>query len=205
MRPREPVQIASIQTLHARGLRGSRITLPPAHIVIIDEAHHCRAGMWGTLLAAYPDAVILGMTATPCRRDGRGLGNVFDVLVDGPQVPDLIAAGYLVPTRVYAPTRPDVAGVRLERGGYNEPQLAERMDRGSVYGTAEKFRFHSEHAWIARERGYAAGWVAHKYRERFGEWPPTRFVDPLEATAATRAWVPSRLRAYAKSLDRAAL
>jgi superfamily II DNA or RNA helicase len=73
-RPGERVQVASIQTLHARAVRTRKIELPPADLVIVDEAHHCPARTYRQLIRAYPQAVILGMTATPCRSDGRGLG-----------------------------------------------------------------------------------------------------------------------------------
>jgi superfamily II DNA or RNA helicase len=133
-RPGEGVQIASISTLHARALRTNKMELPPADLVIVDEAHHCRARTYRRLLDAFPSAVILGMTATPCRGDGRGLGNVFESIVECPPVADLIAGGYLVPTRVYAPSRPDLSGIRVERGDYVEKQLAERMDDQRLVG-----------------------------------------------------------------------
>lgn len=133
-RPGQPVQVASVQTLHARAVRSSAIELPPADTVIVDEAHHARARTYRRILEAYPAAVILGLTATPCRGDGRGLGDVFDALVDCPSVADLVASGHLVPTRVYAPSRPDLTGVRVDRGDYVEAQLAERMDTGKLVG-----------------------------------------------------------------------
>ena len=72
--------------------------------------------------------------------------------------------------------------------------------RAPPHGAVEKLTFHRRRlAWIAQERGYAAGWVAHKYREKFGEWPPTRVVEPLEPDGVTRAWVRSRAIAYAKA------
>jgi superfamily II DNA or RNA helicase len=133
-RPGERVQVASIATIHTRAVRSTSIDLPVADLVVVDEAHHCRARTYQQLIAAYPDAVILGMTATPCRGDGRGLGNVFDCIVECPPVAVLTAQGYLVPTRVYAPSRPDLKGVRVERGDYVEGQLAERMDRPQLIG-----------------------------------------------------------------------
>jgi superfamily II DNA or RNA helicase len=108
--------------------------MPLADLVVIDEAHHVRARSYRQILNAFPEAVILGATATPCRGDGRGLGNVFEVIVACPPVADLIAAGYLVPTRVFAPTRPDLTGVKVNRGDYVESQLAERMDVGHLVG-----------------------------------------------------------------------
>jgi superfamily II DNA or RNA helicase len=133
-RPCERVQIASISTLHARAVRSNRMDLPPADLVVVDEAHHCRAQTYRKLMAAYPSAVILGMTATPCRGDGRGLGNAFDVIVECPPIAELIASGFLVPTRVYAPTRPDLSGVHVERGDYVERELATRMNEQKLVG-----------------------------------------------------------------------
>jgi DNA repair protein RadD len=133
-RPGESVQVASISTLHARAIRTRTMDLPAADLVIVDEAHHTPARTYRRLLAAYPEAVILGLTATPCRGDGRGLGNAFDTLIECPPVAELISAGYLVPTRVYAPTRPDLTGVKVERGDYVEKQLAARMDVGQLIG-----------------------------------------------------------------------
>jgi hypothetical protein len=54
-------------------------------------------------------------------------------------------------------------------------------------------------AWIARERGYQSGWVAHKYRDKFGTWPPSRFASPTEPRPETLAWVRSRMIAFAKA------
>ena len=133
-RPGEGVQVASIATLHARAVRSSKMELPPADLVVVDEAHHSRAQTYRRLIDAYSSSIILGMTATPCRGDGRGLGNVFETIIECPSVSELIAASYLVPTRVFAPTRPDLSGVRVERGDYVEAQLASRMDNKRLVG-----------------------------------------------------------------------
>jgi DNA repair protein RadD len=81
MRPYVSVQVASIATLHARAVRTASIALPPADLVIVDEAHHVRARTYRRVLQAYPGAAILGLTATPCRGDGRGLGNCFNSML----------------------------------------------------------------------------------------------------------------------------
>ena len=133
-RPLEPVQVASVQTLHARAVRSDRMQLPPADLLIIDEAHHCPAASYRAIIDAYPDATLLGLTATPCRGDGRGLGGIFETIIECPQVADLITQGYLVKTRVYAPAIPNLKGVRTVAGDYNEGQLADRMDRPKLVG-----------------------------------------------------------------------
>jgi superfamily II DNA or RNA helicase len=133
-RPLESVQVASIQTLHARAIRSRSIDLPPADLVIVDEAHHARAKTYRKIIDSYPDAVILGLTATPCRADGKGLGNIFDAMIECPQVSELIAGGFLVQTRVYAPSQPDLKGVDIARGDYVKKQLAKRVDQPKLIG-----------------------------------------------------------------------
>jgi DNA repair protein RadD len=134
LRPMAAVQIASIQTLHARAIRSSTMLMPLADLLIIDEAHHACAMTYQKVIEAYPDAIVLGLTATPCRGDGRGLGGIFKCLIECPQVPDLIGQGYLVKSRVYAPVDPDLRGIRTQAGDYVESQLAERMDRDKLVG-----------------------------------------------------------------------
>jgi len=73
-RPMEPVQVASVATLFLRGVKSDAMAMPPADLIVIDEAHHAPANSYQKIVAAYPDAEILGLTATPCRGDGRGLG-----------------------------------------------------------------------------------------------------------------------------------
>src|ERR1700746_546742 len=82
----ESVQVASIDTLHVRGVRSNAMALPPADLLVFDEAHRSRGRTRWPLIRLFPDAILLGMTATPCRGDGRGLGNLFDVMVEAPQV-----------------------------------------------------------------------------------------------------------------------
>ncbi|MDZ8106723.1 MAG: DEAD/DEAH box helicase [Nostoc sp. DedQUE12a] len=83
------VQVASIQTLSRRK------TYPKAQLVIIDEAHHSSANSYRKLLDAYPDALILGLTATPRREDGYGLRDIFDHLICSISTKELIALGHL--------------------------------------------------------------------------------------------------------------
>jgi DNA repair protein RadD len=134
LRPFEAVQIASIQTLHARAVRSDSMPLPPANLLIIDEAHHCPANTYSRIIESYPEAVLLGLTATPCRGDGRGLGGIFETLIECPQVATLIEQGHLVKTRIYAPVDPDLRGVKTHGGDYVEAQLADRMDRSKLVG-----------------------------------------------------------------------
>ncbi len=131
-----PVQVASVQTLIKRLGK-----FPPPDLIIIDEAHHAIAGTWKKIIDAFPRAHVLGVTATPCRGDGTGLGieagGVFDDLLLGPQIGELIERGYLVKPIVYAPKeRLDLTGVRTKMGDYDNSQLAELMDKPKITGSA---------------------------------------------------------------------
>lgn len=97
--PERPVQVASIQTLVARG------RLPEATLVVFDECHHYVADDWGKIAAHYSSAIRLGLTATPERSDGKPLGDLFDGLVVGPSTHELTELGYLVPCDVHAPAQ----------------------------------------------------------------------------------------------------
>ena len=114
------VQVASVQTLWSRCMRGNA-DLPLADLVVIDEAHHVRARTYRRIVESYPNAKVIGLTATPSRRSRprRHLqGNV-----ETPQIEELIELGYLVKTRVYAPSTPDLRGVRVRQGDYIEAEL----------------------------------------------------------------------------------
>lgn len=125
------VQVASVQTLVRRLDR-----TPPPDLIVVDEAHHACAGSWQAVLNRWPDARVLGVTATPCRMDGKGLGNMFDDLIKGPSVSELIAKGYLTQPVYYAPRTVDLSGIRTVAGEYNRGQVEERMDKPRITGDA---------------------------------------------------------------------
>src|SRR4029077_3503331 len=62
------------------------------------------------------------------------LGSIFSRLLEGPQIPDLIEQGYLVGTKVFAPSTPDLRGVHTRHGDYVESELAEAMDLPKLVG-----------------------------------------------------------------------
>ena len=127
------VQVASVQTLLARMRRGV-LGLPPAKLIIFDECHHNLARTHHDLIKKYEGAIILGLTATPCRADGRGLGAIYQNMIHAPSIPNLTKAGYLVSVEYYAPSKPDLAGLKIRAGDYVEEGLSTRMDRPQLVG-----------------------------------------------------------------------
>lgn len=132
-----PVQVASVQTLVKRL---HKYALNP-NLIVIDEAHHATAGTWRKIIDHFPKTLILGVTATPIRTDGAGLGveagGIFDTLVIGPQVTELIDKGFLVRPIVYAPLEKlDLSNVRVQMGDYNKGELSKEVNKPKITGNA---------------------------------------------------------------------
>ena len=128
--PHAPVQIASIQTLARRELPWD------PDMMVFDEAHHVASETWDQLFNRYSRAHRLGVTATPMRLDGRGLGDWLDHMIEGPTVRWLIDNGFLSRYRIFAPSTPDMTGVRSRAGDWATSEVADRMDKPSITGDA---------------------------------------------------------------------
>jgi hypothetical protein len=127
------VQVASVQTL----VRHMAVQTWQPDLIIIDEAHHACAGSWSKVVEKWPDALRLGVTATPMRLDGKGLAGTFDSLVLGPTVSALIHDQYLVRAQVYAPpVVADLSKLRTQAGDYSASDSAAQMDKPTVTGDA---------------------------------------------------------------------
>lgn len=98
-RPDAPIQVATIQTLLASGIR------PEAQLVLWDECHHVPSDEWQTVLHDYSEQRLIGLTATPCRSDGRALGDIFQHLHVAVQYSQLLKDGHIAPCRVFQPPR----------------------------------------------------------------------------------------------------
>ncbi len=123
--PDAHVQVASVQTLVRRNK-------PPAGLVVVDECHHAAAETYQKILSDYTDAALVGLTATPFRLDGRGLGDLFGELVVAAWSDELCTAGVLHKPRVWASKAPDLRGVRVVAGDYNLGALAERTNTAEL-------------------------------------------------------------------------
>lgn len=138
--PRVPVQLCSVQTL-AR--RIDRVRKPD--LIVWDEAHHVAAKSWASVAAAYPDAIHVGLTATPQRLDGAGLSDHFDAIVLGPTVQTLIADGYLAPYRYFEPSTIDTSGLHQRAGDYVTAEAEALVDKPTITGSAiAEYRRHCD-------------------------------------------------------------
>jgi DNA repair protein RadD len=126
------VQVGMIQTIVRRLDK-----LPVPRMIIIDECHHAIQGSYAILMDRYPDAKVLGVTASPERMDGRGLGEQFDVMVQGPSPSWLIEQEFLADFDYYAPDiEIDLSNLKTRMGDYESSALSDIMDKPKITGDA---------------------------------------------------------------------
>jgi DNA repair protein RadD len=117
----QPVQICSVQTL-------ARRKRPQVDLVIVDEAHelHKEIFKW---MADSPELLFVGLSDTPW---SRGLGKYYDDLPIASTTKSLIEQAYLSPFKVFAPSQPDLRGVRTVAGDFHEGELAAAVDKPAL-------------------------------------------------------------------------
>jgi DNA repair protein RadD len=123
------VQVASVQTV------ARRLHLLPRdffNLLVIDEAHHTTAGQWSKTIEHFSQAKLLGVTATPIRGDGRGLGEHYQAMVEGPTAQQLTDDGFLAAAKVLAPPGFDADGLRKRMGDFDTRQAEQRV--GTIMG-----------------------------------------------------------------------
>ena len=127
----ERIQIASVMTY------ASRMHKFTPEFIIVDECHHVVAGSWEKITRAFPNAFILGVTATPCRLDGKGLGAAFDTLVNSSTIQQLIDLKYLVKPVTYA-SKNDFSKIKTTAGDYDKKELMATFGKATITGDAIK-------------------------------------------------------------------
>ena len=111
---------------------------------LVHNCHHAVAGQWRNVTDRNPNAFLLGLTATPERLDGKGLGiesgGVYEKLVLGPSVKSLIERGYLSQPRVFAPPiNFDDSALRTIAGDYDVKQMSEMLDQPQIIGDCVRY------------------------------------------------------------------
>ncbi len=127
-----PAQVASVQTL----VRRLDLYKEP-HLIIIDEAHRAAAATYKTIIDHWPNARVIGLTATPQRTDGKPLDVLFDTIVKGPSIRELMDDGYLCDYELFAPpSAVDLSSVKTSMGDYAKDQLEAAVDKPTITGDA---------------------------------------------------------------------
>lgn len=106
---------------------------PVPELIVTDEAHLSRSNSWMKVIDYY-DTYTVGFTATPIRLDGKPLGDIFDILIEGVDTRWLIENRRLAPYEYYAPTLVDTTGLRTVAGDYVVSDLERLMNERAIYG-----------------------------------------------------------------------
>lgn len=122
------ITVGSVQTM-MREKRLARFPEDYFDTIIIDEAHHCISDSYQRVLQHFPEAKILGVTATPDRGDMKNLGQVFDSLAYEYTLPKAIKEGYLSPIKALTiPLKLDLSGVGIQSGDFKSGDIATALD-----------------------------------------------------------------------------
>jgi superfamily II DNA or RNA helicase len=126
-----------VQVAMVGALRGRMDSLRPPDLVIWDECHHIAAASWRALFERMPGAKHVGLSATPMRLSGEGLGDFFEVMVCGPSCAELIASGHLSKYRLFGtPQALDTSKLHMIGGDFNRREVIEMIDRPKIVGDA---------------------------------------------------------------------
>ncbi|MBU5439471.1 DEAD/DEAH box helicase [Tissierella sp. MSJ-40] len=127
------VEVGMVQTV----VRRLEKTIKP-NLIITDENHHSLASSYRKIYDYFPNARLVGFTATPIRLNGGGLGDVNDKLIIGPTVAELIEWGNLAPFKYYAPEIVDTSKLKIRRGEYVSSDIEDLFQNKAIWGDVVK-------------------------------------------------------------------
>lgn len=128
------LQVASVQSAVRRK------PIEDVGLIIVDECHRALASSYQKLMEMYPNAYIVGLTATPIRSDGQGFGDTFEKMIVGTTKAKLIKDGYLVPFKLFVTSlNPSMLkNVGMRGHDYDEKALGELMQDDTIMANAYK-------------------------------------------------------------------
>lgn len=126
--------IMMVQTAARRLLK-----LPRPQLIITDENHHCLANTYRKIYEYFPECRRVGVTATPVRLNGDGLGDVNDRLIIGVSAKWLIENHCLAPYDYYAPSLVDLSEVKMNRGEFETSSVEKLMLKKAVFGNVIEY------------------------------------------------------------------
>lgn len=123
-----PVTVGSVQSL-AQEKRLARFPNNYFQDIIVDEAHHCLSDSYKRVLDHFPNANILGVTATPDRGDMKNLGEFFDSKAYEYSMTEAIREGYLCPIKAQMiPLELDIADVGISSGDFSAGEIGHALE-----------------------------------------------------------------------------
>ena len=129
--PKDNIKVYMVQTLANKLDKIEEIP----DLIIYDECQHATSNTYLKIINKYPQAYILGLSATPTRLSGKPLGDIFETIVSEITAKQLIEMGYLAQYNYYAPNLDvDLSKVKKKMGDYDAQGLDEAMSTKKIYG-----------------------------------------------------------------------
>lgn len=205
--PTALVQICSIGSLKRRLLK-----IQKPGLIIYDESHHVAAKSWSDIHAANPQAFHVGLSATPERLDGKGLGSYFQEIIHGPSVAWLIENGFLSKYKIAAPPGGvNADGVHRTMGDFNKAELAVVADTPTITGNAIREylkrangkRAIARHVNIALSKKLAADFIASGIPARHvdGDTPRLERQDAMDSFVRGETLVLCNVDLFSEGVD----
>ena len=145
------------RTIHIGMIGRDAKKFPAPDLIVFDECHHAVARTWLNLIGQHPGVYIVGLTATPARLDGKPLGQVFETMVSGPEMDELIRQKWLSDYR-YITSEISLTGVGQRMGDYNLSEASELLMERRVYGDViDTYREHAD----GKQAIYFCSSIAH--------------------------------------------
>lgn len=126
------MSLCDVMMVQTAARRADKLRSPA--LIITDENHHCLAASYRKIYDKFPKAKFVGVTATPVRLNGDGLGDVNDVLIKGVSAKWLIENNFLAPYDYYAPSVADLTGLKVSRGEYLASDIEKLLAKNTVFG-----------------------------------------------------------------------
>ena len=130
---KDNVFIGMVQTVTRNPSKYKKPTL-----IIFDEAHHAKAKSWYNIIDYFEGVPMIGLTATPVRRDGQALGDIFDTLIEGVSSEWLIDNGWLAQYDYYAP-KTDVLEYKMRGVEFDMNDVTAQLMKSKIYGKVEEY------------------------------------------------------------------
>jgi superfamily II DNA or RNA helicase len=149
-----PVQVASVATLVNR-----LDQYPSFDVLILDECHHSNSQTWRKVTDHFSNSLLLGVSATPIRMDGSGFRDIFDTLISGITMAELIIQGHLSQYRYYAPANGlNLTGLRTRCGDYTRESI--EAANSAIEVAADCLKAYQDYLWGKQTLIFAVS-VAH--------------------------------------------
>ncbi|HET6499025.1 MAG TPA: DEAD/DEAH box helicase [Coriobacteriia bacterium] len=133
--PGRPMTLDTIQTGMVQTIVRRLHALKRPDLIVCDEAHHClQDNSWGRVIRYWSEVPLVGVSATPARLDGRGLGETFAEMIVGPSISQLVAEGYLSPPVIFRPPEEVTAEYHVKRGDFDTAEQQRVMSGRKIVG-----------------------------------------------------------------------